>query len=95
MWSDTDLTEIPVNSVPALIESALDAYTDGSGEHVNFIGTDQHVHELYNGQFSSSKWTDNDLTHAANDTVLPVRWTRSLRQRSSISKVQNPAVVWG
>jgi hypothetical protein len=71
MWSDTDLTEIPVNSVPALVESALDAYTDGSGEHVNFIGTDQHVHELYNGQFSSNQWTDNDLTHAANDAVLP------------------------
>jgi hypothetical protein len=71
MWSDTDLTEIAVNGVPALVESALDGYSDGSGEHVNFIGTDQHVHELYNGQFSSNQWTDNDLTHAANDAVLP------------------------
>jgi hypothetical protein len=37
MWSDTDLTEIAVNGVPTLVESALDGYSDGSGKHVNFI----------------------------------------------------------
>jgi hypothetical protein len=65
-WTDTDLTLKAVNGVPPLTGSALAGYSDGSGEHVNFIDGGGHVHELYNGEFSAGQWTDNDLSHAAN-----------------------------
>jgi hypothetical protein len=41
--------------------SALDGYwgADGS-QHVNFVGTDGHVHELYIAP--GRNWVDNDLT---------------------------------
>jgi hypothetical protein len=65
MWTDNDLIVL-TGGVPAVIGSALDGYSDGSGEHANYIDANGHVHELYNGQFSSGKWTDNDLTAQAN-----------------------------
>ncbi len=47
-WADNDLTLKSGNGVGAWPVSALDAYagSDG-GQHVNFIGSDWHVRELY------------------------------------------------
>ena len=69
VWLDSDLTAV-TNGVPAVPESHLAGYWDGAGQHVNYIGVDGHVHELYNGFFSSG-WVDNDLSISA-DGVTPV-----------------------
>jgi len=69
VWLDSDLTAI-TNGVSAAAGSRLDAYWDGAGQHVNYIGVDGHVHELYNGSFSSG-WVNNDLSVSAGG-VTPV-----------------------
>jgi hypothetical protein len=67
-WIDNDLTNW-ANGVPAAAGSALDGYWDGTGQHVNHIDANGHVHELYNGPFSNSQWIDNDLTQWVNLSV--------------------------
>ena len=52
--------------------SALDGYVTSDGsQHVNFIGTDRHVHELY--AHPGSGWKDNDLTKLAKATMRVAR----------------------
>jgi hypothetical protein len=65
-WIDTDLTAA-TNGPVAASGSALSGYwgSDNS-QHVNFIGVDGHVHELYIP--AGGGWTCNDLTAAANGT---------------------------
>ena len=59
-WLDNDLTVLAGGVAPAA-GSALDGYwgSDGS-QHVNFVGVDNHVHELYIAPVGN--WVDNDLT---------------------------------
>ena len=59
-WVDNDLTVLAGGVAPA-VGSALDGYwgSDGS-QHVNFVGADNHVHELYIAPVRN--WVDNDLT---------------------------------
>ena len=61
-WSHNDLTAA-AGAPSAIAGSPLDGYqTDfNSQQHVNFIGTDHHVHELV----YSNRWSHNDLTAAA------------------------------
>jgi hypothetical protein len=70
-WLDTDLTLNATNGTAAAAGSTLDGYWDGSGQHVNFIGSNGDVHELYNGPFSCSPWSDTDLTQSATNGVPP------------------------
>src|SRR5579872_1694088 len=57
-WTDNDLTALSKGK-DAATDSGLAGYTGKNGSiHVNFIGTDQHIHELYFGD----NWVDNDLT---------------------------------
>jgi hypothetical protein len=59
-WIHNDLSVIAGSSIFPAANSALDAYADlDLGQHVNFIGTDGHVHELYIAQ--GGHWIDNDL----------------------------------
>ena len=68
-WVDNDLTAM-ANGTPAISGSALDGYWGSdSSQHVNFIGTDGHVHELY--IHPGAGWVDNDLTAMSNG-ALPV-----------------------
>jgi hypothetical protein len=71
---DNDLSVLAGGSIFPAPNSALDAYADlDGGQHVNFIGTDGHVHELYLA--SGGHWIDNDLTQLAQlsgDSVPPV-----------------------
>ena len=49
--------------------SALTSHTLGdNSQHVFFIGTDNHVHELF---INGGSWKDNDLTNLAG-AVLPI-----------------------
>jgi Pro-kumamolisin, activation domain/Abnormal spindle-like microcephaly-assoc'd, ASPM-SPD-2-Hydin/Subtilase family len=62
-WVDNDLTAL-AGAVPPIPTTALDGYRlSDDSKHVNFIGTDHHVHELY--IHAGASWVDNDLTAEA------------------------------
>jgi hypothetical protein len=69
-WVDNDLIVLSGNGVGASPISALDAYagTDG-GQHVNFIGADGHVRELYLAP--GKQWVNNDLTQLSRSKTTP------------------------
>jgi hypothetical protein len=58
---DQDLTA-RANGPQILNGSALTSFTDSAGEHVLYIGSDGHVHQLY----FNGTWVDQDLTALAN-----------------------------
>jgi hypothetical protein len=61
-WDDNDLTTL-AGAVPPAATSALVGFRLGdNSKHVFFIGTDNHVHELFT---ASAGWADNDLTTLA------------------------------
>ncbi len=65
-WVDNDLTSMAKGTV-AIPGSALDGYWGSdSSQHVNFIDTNGHVHELY--FHPGGAWVDNDLTFVAKGT---------------------------
>jgi hypothetical protein len=68
-WIHNDLNQLSGNSIAPVPGSALDAYPgpDG-GQHINFIGTDGHVRELYIAP--GGQWINNDLTHLSK-AILP------------------------
>ena len=69
-WVHNDLTALSGNSTLPAAGSALDAYPGPSGgQHINYISTDNHIHELYIPQ-GGSKWINNDLTSLAK-AILP------------------------
>ena len=61
-WVDNDLTTLAgASAVLPTATSALDGFRlSDDSEHVFFIGTDNHVHELY--FTAAAGWVDNDLT---------------------------------
>jgi protein involved in polysaccharide export with SLBB domain len=63
-WDDNDLTTLAgVGAKPPTPASALTSYRLGDdSQHVFFIGTDNHVHELF---IAGAGWHDNDLTALA------------------------------
>jgi hypothetical protein len=62
-FTENDLTAL-AGAVPAQQDTALVSYWGiDSSQHVNYIGTDGHVHELYIRP--GSGWVDNDLTELA------------------------------
>ena len=61
-WADNDLTAL-AGAVPPTPTSALTGYPlSDDSQHVFFIGTDNHVHELF---IDGAGWVDNDLTTLA------------------------------
>jgi hypothetical protein len=72
-WTDQDLTDWARTAPQVASGSAsLSSFTDNYGEHVVYIGADQHVHKL---MYSSKYWVDQDLTTLA----LPSRLRVTLR----------------
>lgn len=71
-WINNDLISLSHNGTPPRPNSPLDSYVDDdNGQHVNFIGTDGHVHELYitpHGQ-----WINNDLISLSGNGITPSR----------------------
>ena len=64
-WVCNDLTVNAKAPVSAAAGSALDSYFGkDTSQHINFIGTDGHVHELYANV--GAGWAHNDLTAASN-----------------------------
>jgi len=71
-WVNNDLTAMSGNGVKPAAGSALDGYWGSdSSQHVNFIGTDGHVHELY--IHPGANWINNDLTAMSGGAVAPAR----------------------
>jgi len=61
-WNTTDNT-VAAGAPNAAAGSALTSFVDGAGGfHVYYLGTDQHVHELF---FFNGAWTTSDDTAAA------------------------------
>ena len=66
-WVDNDLTAF-ANGTPAYTKggfsiSPIDAYSQSdSSQHVNFIDSNGHMHELYRSPDPAAQWVDNDLT---------------------------------
>ena len=61
-WSNNDLSKLAqAEKVTALPGTSLSGYTDDSGQHVHYIGTDRGAHELFlaNG---AKNWVHNPLT---------------------------------
>jgi hypothetical protein len=59
-WVNNDLTMLSGNGVAPTRGSALDGYVGpDDGQHVNFIGLDGHLHELY--IHPHAQWIDTDL----------------------------------
>jgi hypothetical protein len=71
-WIDNDLIKLSGNGIGPRPQSPLDGYLgpDG-GQHVNFIGTDGHVHELY--ILPQGHWVNNDLNHLSGNSMIPSR----------------------
>jgi len=85
-WVDNPLTQMAGAVAPAP-GTALDGYWgNDSSQHVNFIGTDGHVHELY--IHPGAGWVDNDLT----DVVL-ASVTQTLSAISGVSSADLSPIV--
>ena len=70
-WENNDLTKMSGDGVSPKAGSPLDGYWGSdSSQHVNFIGTDGHVHELYIAP-GVANWENNDLTKMSGDGVSP------------------------
>ena len=71
-WINNDLIVLSGNGTAPRPNSPLDGYIDAdNGQHVNFIGTDGHVHELY--ITPHGHWVNNDLIHLSGNGIAPSR----------------------
>ena len=69
-WLDNDLTLAAKGTMPRG-DSPLDGYwQQDSSQHVDFIGTDGHIHELYLA--TGSPWVCNDITAASGSPVTAI-----------------------
>ena len=61
-WDDNDLTTLAGAVAPAATSALTGHRLSDDSQHVFFIGTDNHVHELF---IAGAGWADNDLTTLA------------------------------
>jgi hypothetical protein len=72
-WANNDLTA-PTGAVGPLDGTALNSYAGAGGSrHVNFIGVDGHIHQLFVAG-GETGWVDGDLTKLA-EAVAPASGT--------------------
>jgi hypothetical protein len=73
-WHHNDLSGLAGSSVSVADNNVLDGYATNWNEqqHVNYIGTDGHVHELF---YDGSHWHDNDLTNLARSSTSAVNYS--------------------
>ncbi|WP_197514769.1 choice-of-anchor D domain-containing protein [Mycobacterium sp. 852013-50091_SCH5140682] len=64
-WADNDLTALAGGATPRLTTTLTSHRLGDDSQHVFFIGTDGHVHELFIGSGAGASWADNDLTALA------------------------------
>jgi hypothetical protein len=74
---DHDLTALTAPaSVLVTYDSDLPSFRDGAGEHVFYVGVDQHVHQLFypSGFIKFKTWVDQDLTVISKWASLVSFW---------------------
>jgi hypothetical protein len=64
-WKDNDLTKLAKSSSIPGVWSTLRGYWGWGENHVNYIDSDGHVHELYDSH--TTAWKDNDLTELSRE----------------------------
>jgi hypothetical protein len=72
-WTDADLSaSAPASQLPAgdPAVAVWDSDHGGASEHVFYLGTDGHLHELYSFQ-GGSTWQAQDLTWITHDGATP------------------------
>jgi GH25 family lysozyme M1 (1,4-beta-N-acetylmuramidase) len=62
-WAQNDLTRL-AGAPPAVPGSALTSWMDAKYQHIAYVSTNGHVHELY-FRLSGGRWAENDLTTLA------------------------------
>jgi hypothetical protein len=86
-WVNNDLTQFAGGGALPMPGTALDGYWGSdSSQHVNFIGTDGHVHELY--IHPGASWVNNDLTNVVLASV-----TQTLSAISGVSSTDLSPIV--
>jgi hypothetical protein len=69
-WIWEDLTSLADGIVPAVSRALSGYWGSDNSQHVFFIGTDDHVHELYTAPGTNSR-VDNDLTALTGALATP------------------------
>jgi hypothetical protein len=68
-WADQDLTKSTTPVGPSAPPgSGISSFTDKYGEHVYYVASDQHVHQLWG---NIQTWIDTDLTQSTNGPSAP------------------------
>jgi hypothetical protein len=75
LW-DYDLTALTAPaSVPVTDGSDLPSFSDGAGQHVFYVGVDEHVHHLNFPSFVKHRtWSDQDLTVISKSAPRVSAW---------------------
>jgi hypothetical protein len=69
VWIYQDLTGIAHGAPPlAEVGPGISSFADAYGEHVCYVGTDEHIHQLFYIQ-NEGKWVDQDLTERTGGPV--------------------------
>lgn len=58
-WSDQNLITLAGSGTLAEAKAGLSSYAIQDGQHIFFVASNQHVHQLY---FNNSTWADQDIT---------------------------------
>lgn len=66
-WVFQDLTST-TNGTAAATGSPLSSFYDSIGQHIYYLGSNQHIYQLYYST-SSQTWSDQDLTAMANGAL--------------------------
>jgi Fungal fucose-specific lectin len=69
-WNHNDLTAATDSPLPDVSGLAAYAFEGDGTQHVDYVGPDHHVHELW---WNADGWHHNDLTAASNAPVM--RWS--------------------
>ena len=71
VWVDEDLTAT-TNGALAVANSSLSSFVDTAGEHVMYMGSNNHVYQLYYS-YSSKTWVEQDLTSMSSSPVTAIK----------------------
>jgi lysophospholipase L1-like esterase len=78
VWRHNDLTKVTGAALAEFSTPAGYTWSVDSSQHIAYISTDRHIHEMYFTR-ASGKWRDNDLGSLANDAIgAPAAYTRSV-----------------
>jgi len=66
-WSDQNLISLAGSGTLAEAKAGVSSYAIQDGQHIFFVASNQHVHQLY---FNNSWWTDQDITSYNGDQEL-------------------------